>query len=194
MNMNKKINHRVKAAAKKMTALMLAAALAVMPVSGLSVLEVQADEALPGMVRSVYTNEWIPAEQSVLRPIAVMMPTDKIAQPSYGISSADVLYEIMEEGEISRQMAVISNWTGLSKIGNVRSCRAYYLPEATEWDPILVHFGGVFYMKDRITAPDINNISGTNQYGVGGGAPGSGAFFRTSDKKAPQMHTPVHPA
>lgn len=91
----------------------------------------------------------------------------------------------MEEGEISRQMAVISNWTGLSKIGNVRSCRAYYLPEATEWDPIIIHFGGVFYMQDRITAPDINNISGTNQYGTGGGAPGAGAFFRTSDRKAP---------
>lgn len=182
----RKMRKHVKAAAKKMTALVLAAAaLAVMPVSGLAVSEVQADEAFPNVVRSVYTNEWIPAEQSVLRPIAVMMPTDKVAQPSYGISSADVLYEIMEEGEISRQMAVISNWTGLSKIGNVRSCRAYYLPEATEWDPILVHFGGVFYMKDRITAPDINNISGTNQYGVGGGAPGSSAFFRTSDKKAP---------
>lgn len=91
----------------------------------------------------------------------------------------------MEEGEISRQMAVISNWTGLSKIGNVRSCRAYYLPEATEWDPIIIHFGGVFYMQDRITAPDINNISGTNQYGTGGGAPGAGAFYRTSDRKAP---------
>ena len=73
----------------------------------------------------------------------------------------------------------------LSKIGNIRSCRAYYIPEATEWDPILIHFGGVFYMKDRITAADINNISGTNQYGVGGGAPGAGAFFRTSDRKAP---------
>lgn len=147
--------------------------------------QVKADEALPGYVRSVYTNEWIPAEQSVVRPIAVMMPTDKVAQPSYGISNADILYEIMEEGEISRQMAVISNWTGLSKIGNVRSCRAYYLPEATEWDPIIIHFGGVFYMQDRITAPDINNISGTNQYGTGGGAPGAGAFYRTSDRKAP---------
>ncbi|MBQ2115339.1 MAG: DUF3048 domain-containing protein, partial [Lachnospiraceae bacterium] len=105
--------------------------------------------------------------------------------PSYGISNADILYEIMEEGDISRQMAVINNWTGLSKIGNVRSCRAYYIPEATEWDSILVHFGGVCYMKDRITAPDINNISGTNQYGVGGGAPGAGAFFRTADRKAP---------
>lgn len=172
---------------KKAAAVMLAAvtlvgmsANGVMPAS-----QVKADEALPGYVRSVYTNEWIPAEQSVVRPIAVMMPTDKVAQPSYGISNADILYEIMEEGEISRQMAVISNWTGLSKIGNVRSCRAYYLPEATEWDPIIIHFGGVFYMQDRITAPDINNISGTNQYGTGGGAPGAEAFFRTSDRKAP---------
>lgn len=172
---------------KKITAAVLAAAVLTV-LSGSSIVpatQVNADEALPGYVRSVYTNEWVPAEQSVLRPIAVMMPTDKVAQPSYGISSADILYEIMEEGEISRQMAVISNWTGLSKIGNVRSCRAYYLPEATEWDPILIHFGGVFYMKDRITAGDINNISGTSMYGTGGGAPGSNAFFRTSDRKAP---------
>ena len=53
--------------------------------------QVQADE----QVRSVYTNEPIPAAQASLRPIAVMMPTDKKAQPSYGIGSADVLYEIM---------------------------------------------------------------------------------------------------
>ncbi len=172
---------------KRAAAVMLAAVtLAGMSANGvLPASQVKADEVLPGYVRSVYTNEWIPAEQSVVRPIAVMMPTDKVAQPSYGISNADILYEIMEEGEISRQMAVISNWTGLSKIGNVRSCRAYYLPEATEWDPIIIHFGGVFYMQDRITAPDINNISGTNQYGTGGGAPGAGAFYRTSDRKAP---------
>ncbi|MDE7207097.1 MAG: DUF3048 domain-containing protein [Lachnospiraceae bacterium] len=192
---------------KKITAAVLAAAIAV-SLSGTGFLqetvayaaEEGAQAALPqalpqqtpeeafaaaGLVRSVYTNEWISAQQAAIRPIAVMMPTDKIAQPSYGISNAKILYEIMEEGEISRQMAIIDDWTGLSKIGNVRSCRAYYLPEATEWDPILVHFGGVVYMKDRITAPDINNISGAQQYGVGGGSPGSGAFFRTTDKKAP---------
>ena len=188
---------------KKITAAVLAAAIAV-SLSGTGFLsktvayaaEEGAQAALPqqtpeeafaaaGLVRSVYTNEWISAEQATIRPIAVMMPTDKIAQPSYGISNAKILYEIMEEGEISRQMAIIDDWTGLSKIGNVRSCRAYYLPEATEWDPILVHFGGVVYMKDRITAPDINNISGAQQYGVGGGSPGSGAFFRTTDRKAP---------
>lgn len=137
------------------------------------------------MVRSVYTNELIPAAQSQSRPIAIMMPTDKVAQPSFGISQAKILYEIMEEGNISRQLAVIDNWQGLSKIGNIRSCRAYYIPQATEWDPILIHFGGVCYMKDRITAADITNLSGTKEYGTGGEAPGSGYFFRTADRKAP---------
>lgn len=136
-------------------------------------------------VRSVYTNEWVTKEQAGIRPIAVMMPTDRKAQPSYGISNAKVLYEIMEEGEVSRQMAIIDNWVGLEKIGNIRSCRAYYIPCATEWDPILIHFGGVCYMQDRITAPDINNLSGTSEFGTGGGAPGSGHFFRTADRKAP---------
>lgn len=137
------------------------------------------------MVRSVYTNELIPASQANLRPIAVMMPTDKACQPSYGISNAKVLYEIMEEGNISRQLAIIDNWQGLERIGNVRSCRDYYIPVATEWDPILIHFGGVYYMQDKITAPDINNLSGTYEYGTGGDRPGAGYFYRTTDRKAP---------
>lgn len=145
-----------------------------------------AAEALPtGYVRSVYTNEPILSETAANRPIAVMMPTDKIAQPSYGISNAKILYEIMEEGNISRQMAIIDNWQGLPQIGNIRSCRNYYIPEATEWDPILVHFGGVVYMSNRITLPDINNLSGTSEYGSGGEQPGAEYFFRTTDKKAP---------
>lgn len=136
-------------------------------------------------VRSVYTNELISAAQAGQRPIAIMMPTDKKAQPSYGIGNAKILYEIMEEGEMSRQMAIIDNWQGLSQIGNIRSCRDYYISVATEWDPILVHFGGVFYMAERISAPDINNLSGTYEYGTGGERPGSGYFFRTTNRKAP---------
>ncbi len=143
--------------------------------------QVQADD----QVHSVYTNELIPAAQASLRPVAVMMPTDKAAQPSYGIGNAKVLYEVMEEGEISRQMAIIDDWQGLSRIGNIRSCRDYYISLATEWDPILVHFGGVYYMADRISAADINNLSGTSEYGTGGAAPGSAYFFRTTDRKVP---------
>ncbi len=138
-----------------------------------------------GYVRSSLTNEWVLEEVANSRPIAVMMPTDSEAQPQYNIGSAGVLYEAMEEGSISRQLAVIEGWQDMEKIGNVRSCRAYYIYPSMEWDSILVHFGGVFYMQDLITRSDVNNISGTNEYGTGGSAPGSGAFFRSSDKSAP---------
>lgn len=146
------------------------------------------DSELPpedGMVRSAMTNEWIYQETYDSRPIAVMMPTDKVAQPQYGIGNASVLYEIMEEGGVSRQMAVIEDWQELEKIGNIRSCRDYYLYAACEWDPILVHFGGVFYMRDRLEKGDINNISGAGESGEGSSAPGAGNFFRSSDHAAP---------
>ncbi len=135
--------------------------------------------------RSVYTNEPVTSAQANARPIAVMMPTDKAAQPSYGIGSADILYEMMEEGGISRQMAIIPDWKGMNRIGNLRSCRLYYVYAAKEWDPILIHFGGVAYMKGVINGPDVNNLSGTYEYGVGGKAPGAGYFFRSSDRVAP---------
>lgn len=139
-----------------------------------------------GMVRSKLTNEWITEDMASQRPIAVMMPTDAAAQPQYGIGSADILYECMEEGGVSRQMAIINDWKNFDKIGNVRSCRDYYLYMSCEWDPILVHFGGVFYMRERIKAGDIQNISGTYSDGTAETtAPGSGAFFRSKDKASP---------
>lgn len=177
--MNKKTIRKKLSAAVLAAGFCAAAVFAVPSVTGTS--QVLADE----QVNSVYTNESIPAAQASLRPIAVMMPTDKAAQPSYGISNAKVLYEVMEEGEISRQMAIIDNWQGLEKIGNIRSCRDYYIPISTEWDAILVHFGGVYYMSDRITAKDITNLSGTSEYGTGGKSPGSNYFFRSTDRKVP---------
>lgn len=139
----------------------------------------------PGYVRSSLTNLWVPEETAKSRPIAVMMPTDSEAQPQYNIGNAGVLYECMEEGSISRQMAIIEGWQDMEKIGNIRSCRRYYIYMGMEWDAVIVHFGGVFYMQDLIERADVDNISGTSEYGTGGGAPGSNSFFRSSDKSAP---------
>lgn len=146
-------------------------------------IKVNAGEAY---TRSIYTNKLQTIEEAQRRPIAVMMSTDRAAQPSFGIGNAKILYEIMEEGSISRQMAIIDDWQELEQIGNIRSCRLYYIPVATEWDPILIHFGGVYYMKERITASDIQNLSGTSEDGtLEGKAPGSYAFFRRYGKQAP---------
>ena len=48
-------------------------------------------------VASVYTNEPVSAAQAATRPIAVMMPTDAVAQPSYGISHAKILYDAINK-------------------------------------------------------------------------------------------------
>lgn len=142
-------------------------------------------EKLPeGQKRSALTNEIEDEAIANARPIAIMLPTDKAAQPQYGIGEAGILYECMEEGNMSRQMAVIENWKDLEKLGNVRSCRDYYVYWALEWDSILVHFGGPYYLADIVTRSDVNNITGC-QVNNTSSAPGSGAFFRTSDKVAP---------
>ena len=134
---------------------------------------------------SIYTGQQIDDSIASQRPIAVMIPTDVEAQSSYGISNADILYEAMEEGNISRQLAIIPDWQNIGRIGNIRSCRRYYTDLSKEWDSILVHFGGVCYMKGFIDTPDMNNISGTYEYGTGGAAPGANQFYRSSDRKAP---------
>ncbi len=139
------------------------------------------DEDLPpeeGMVRSKLTNEWVTEEVGALRPLAVMIPDDKSALPQYNISAADILYEAPVEGELTRLMAVFGDWTTLERVGNIRSCRDYFVYWAFEWDAIYCHFGGPFYIDEVIGRDDTNNINGLT-------AP-SGVYYRTTDRSAPQ--------
>ncbi|MGN1147214.1 MAG: DUF3048 domain-containing protein [Lachnospiraceae bacterium] len=142
-----------------------------------------------GMVHSALTNEWVYEDVANSRPIAVMFPTDRGSQPQYGIGLAGVLYECMEEGEMSRQMGIIEDWEDLEQIGNIRSCRDYYVYWSMEWDSFLVHWGGPFYLVDVIKRDDVNYLSGC---GIGSGdvtapATGSEAFYR-SDPANPTIH------
>ncbi len=143
-----------------------------------------------GMVHSALTNEWIYKDVADSRPISVMFPTDRGSQPQYGIGLAGVLYECMEEGEMSRQMGVIEDWQDLELIGNIRSCRDYYAYWSMEWDSFLVHWGGPFYLVDVVKRSDVNNLSGCS---IGGGdvvapATGSEAFYRYPKGSSPTIH------
>lgn len=129
-------------------------------------------DVLPdGYVRSALTNEPIPEDVYLHRPIAIMVPMDKVAQPQYNISNAGVVYECLVEGSITRTMCVIEDWQGLDKIGNVRSARDYFIYWSFEWDAILLHDGGPFYINDLIAQSTTNNISGRG--------------FRDSSRNAP---------
>ncbi len=142
--------------------------------------EVVDDEVPPaeGMVRSYFTNEWVDEAINTNRPLAVMYPINKEAQPQYGLSNVAVFYEIMEEGSMSRQMGILEDWEDLDRIGNIRSIRDYFIYAALEYDPVIVHFGGPeLYVKTILTRKDVDNLNGV------GGVMGSdyGAFFRVPE-------------
>lgn len=111
-----------------------------------------------GMVRSRITNEWVDEEVDQTRPIAIMIPNSKTAS-HYGLSEADILYECNVEGSMTRLMAVFEDWSSLTKIGNMRSSRDYYVFWAFEWDAFYIHYGGPFYIDEIIGKKDTQNIN-----------------------------------
>lgn len=119
------------------------------------------DEDVPpeeGMVRSRITNEWVDEEVNNTRPIAIMIPNSNTAS-QYGISDASVLYECNVEGSMTRLMGIFDDWQNIEKLGNIRSCRDYYVYWAFEWDAIYIHYGGPFYIDDIISRDDTQNVN-----------------------------------
>ncbi|MCM1326807.1 MAG: DUF3048 domain-containing protein [Bacteroidales bacterium] len=131
-----------------------------------------------GMVRSRLTNEWIEQQTAAVRPIAVMIPNEKNALPQYSLSSASILYEANVEGQMTRLMGIYEDWQSLDKIGNIRSLRSYYMYWAFEWDAIIVHVGGPFFIDELLAQPDTNNVDETS-------SPDRNAFYRDSDRSIP---------
>ena len=143
-------------------------------------------EPEPVLPRSPMTGKVMDEELLRQRPLAVMYPINKQAQPQYGLDRVEVFYEIMEEGDMSRQLGILQDWQGLDRIGNIRSIRSYFVYEALEWDPIIIHFGGpVDWVADDLTREDVDNINGVG--GVMG--PDYGAFYRIPHDGVALEHT-----
>lgn len=132
-----------------------------------------------GMILSDLTGEWIDESFENKRPIAVMINNLKPAMPQAGIGQADIVYEMLVEGGITRLMAIFTDYSNLDKIGPVRSARHYYDRKAMEYDAIYCHVGQSIFAEADFTAyPDLDNLNGL--YAVG-----NVMYYRTSDRKAP---------
>ena len=88
------------------------------------------------------TGEGCEVDVGARRPIAVMLNNLKKALPQVGVSQADVIYEILAEGGITRMMAVFQDVAGAGEIGTVRSARDYYASLAYGHDAVYLHAGG----------------------------------------------------
>jgi len=80
------------------------------------------------------------------RPLTVMVENHEESRPQSGLSKADVVYEAVAEGGITRFLAVFYCGAAAEEvtIGPVRSARTYFMDFASEYGdyPLYTHVGG----------------------------------------------------
>lgn len=103
------------------------------------------------------------------RPLAVMIENHIEARPQSGLSFADVVYEAVAEGGITRFMAVYLCAFGDLQVGPVRSARTYFLDWLSEYDPLYAHVGGANTPGPANALGQIIDyrIKDLNQFGIG---------------------------
>ena len=86
---------------------------------------------------------------STRRPLLVMIENHTDARPQSGLQNADIVYEIVAEGGITRFMGVfycgaVKGSSNKYDVGPVRSARTYFVDLASEYAdyPLYAHVGG----------------------------------------------------
>lgn len=125
--------------------------------------------------RSMISGKWVAKESAQNRPVAVMYSNIYQALPQSSISYADIVFESLVEGGITRLCAIFENQPQLTKIGPVRSCRTYYLLFAKEFEAFYVHFGASDYAKPYLSQAKFSSLDGMVYCN----------FYRTDDRIAP---------
>ena len=101
------------------------------------------------------------------RPVAVMVNNVDAALPQYGISAADLIFELPVEYDLTRLMAVYGDYTQIPEVCSIRSCRYYYPILAVGFDAIYVNWG----MNESVARPTVNGMDidqyDGDEYGLG---------------------------
>ena len=134
------------------------------------------DEPQGPMVESQLNGVMISREVANKRPFAIMIENHSDSRPHSGLGDADVVYEALAEGGITRFMALYQSELA-DEIGPVRSARAYYLDWAIEYEPIYTHAGGSELALKKILEYGLRDLNGI--------AAGSRFFWRDSGRVAP---------
>ncbi len=117
-----------------------------------------------GMYASELTGEWISLDLKDQRPIAVMVDDEKTALPHFGISTSDILYEMVNstanEG-VTRFMVMVKDWGSIQQLGSIRSTRPTNLQIFPEWNAVLCHDGGPFWNENFYKNKFVERFSGT---------------------------------
>ncbi len=107
------------------------------------------------------------------RPLGVMIENHENARPQSGISGADVVYEAVAEGGITRFLTLFYCQPG-SEVGPIRSARTYFLDFISEYGdyPLYAHVGGANQPGPADSLSQIDTYGWTgyndmNQFSIG---------------------------
>lgn len=110
-------------------------------------------------------------DASSKRPVAIVVDNINLALTHQtGLNQADILYETLVAPGITRFLMVVSNYTNLADICNVRSARIFHIDIAANHNAILVCHGGSTYEAFATVASmrlggSWNEELGKNTYG-----------------------------
>ncbi|MBI2029661.1 DUF3048 domain-containing protein [Candidatus Gottesmanbacteria bacterium] len=104
------------------------------------------------------------------RPLAIMISNSTEGRPVAGISLADIVYEAVAEGGVTRFMPIYLCGASLGNINAapVRSARSHFLSWVSEYDALYNHVGGSNRIGDNAdkTDPREDALGQINQWGI----------------------------
>jgi len=97
------------------------------------------------------------------RPLAVVINNIPESLPMNGVSEADIIYEVLVEGGITRMLALYQDVSRVEKVGSIRSARHYTVEIANSYDAILASAGAspqALSMVKQLGIPHLNEVEG----------------------------------
>jgi len=110
------------------------------------------------------------------RAIAVMINNHPKARPQSGLPKADIVYEVLAEGDLTRFLAIFQSEFP-EKVGPVRSARDYYIELSKGFDALYICHGWSPEAKQMLESGAIDYLNGLFYDGT--------LFKRASFRKAP---------
>ena len=144
---------------------------------------VENNEPIENVIRNPLTGE-AGYDEALLnnKPVFVVVENTAAARPQWGLTSSDMVFEMVAEGGIARMLLVYSDISRLpDKIGPVRSARNYFVNVVEGFGGAFIHFGGP---PNAYSAMDSNNTPHMD-----GLTSESGYFSRDTSRNVSREHT-----
>jgi len=133
----------------------------------------------PQLTANPYNGAYVEPALANRRAVAVMIENHPDARPQFGLSKADIVYEMVTEGGITRFLALFAT-SDPPKVGPVRSARTPFLSWVLEYDAGYAHVGGSADALQNIKTMGIKDLDQFNN---------ASPYWRDSSRRVAVEHT-----